>query len=337
MSQVLQQLTIRSITVVLALAPGAWGLRGGTSGVSARIREAKSSHCEASGPHYCSKADQKLVLGTDLVNLTVTVVDAYGKFVPGLVRDNFQIYDNEVKQEISHFSDEDAPVSVGIVYDISRSMKDRMSQSQRALKRFIDATRPNDDFFLITFNDRASLVQDFTGSGDRILDHLRSAKSRGSTALYDATYLAIEKIQQGRHPKRAILIISDGEDNKSRYTARELRSRVEEADVVIYAIGLTDEFSKDSGAAEYGRFVLTEITQTTGGLAFFPNAYHDEELAEICAHIALELRKQYSIGFYPTNSTQDGKWHKLEVRLKAPRGVGRVLVNHRKGYKSQRQ
>lgn len=269
--------------------------------------------------------------------MTVTVEDAHGRFVSGLTKDHFDVFDNKVKQEVSHFSDEDAPLSLGIVFDVSRSMKDRMGQALRALKRFIETSHSDDDLFLITFNDRASLAEDFTTSGDRILNYLRLATPGGSTALYDATYLALEKIQQGRHSKKAILIISDGEDNKSRYNARELRDRVKESDTLIYAIGLTDVFSMDSGAAQYGRFVLTEITRTTGGRVFFPNAYNEEMIVEICGRIALELRRQYSIGFYPTGSARDGKWHRLQVKVKSPKGVRRLYITHKEGYRSLKQ
>jgi Ca-activated chloride channel homolog len=199
------------------------------------------------------------------------------------------------------------------------------------------ASHPDDDLFLITFNDRVILAEDFTTSGDRILDHLRFATPTGSTALYDGTYLALEKVRQGRHPKKAILIISDGEDNKSRYSGRELKNRAKESDAMIYSIGFTDVLSKESGAAQHGRLVLTEITRTTGGRAFFPNSYNEEGLVEIRALIALELRKQYSIGFYPTDSSRDGKWHKLQIKVKPPKGVGRLYITNKDGYRTQKQ
>ena len=284
-----------------------------------------------------NQADQKLVISANLVNVTVTVADPHGRFISGLTKDHFEVFDNKIKQRISHFSGEDAPISLGIVYDLSRSMKDRMNQSLRALKRFIETSHPDDDLFLITFNDRVVLAKDFTTSADRILDHLIFATPTGSTALYDAVYLALEKVSQGRHPKKAILIISDGEDNKSRYTGTELRERAKESDALIYAIGLTDDFSKDSGSAEYGRFVLTEITRTTGGQAFFPKAYNEQLLVRICATIALELRRQYSIGFYPTEPTRDGKRHKLEIKVKPPKGVGRLYITYKDGYQFPKQ
>src|SRR4030095_11857162 len=163
--------------------------------------------------------------------------------------------------------------------------------------RFIDTSHRDDDFFLISFNERATLEQDFTTSGDNIIGRLMFVTPTGPTALYDAAYLAVEKVQQGRHSKKALLIISDGQDNHSRYTYDELSDRVKEADVQIYAIGITAPAS--DSLAGFGRGVLEEMSRMTGGRAFFPDAYNEPELVEICTRIALELRHQYSIGFYP--------------------------------------
>jgi len=276
--------------------------------------------------------DGKIQLATDIVNVTVSVTDPYGRFVTGLGKDHFEVFDDKVKQQIAHFTDEDAPVSLGIVYDVSGSMKERINRSIRALRRFIETSHQDDDFFLIAFNDRAKLIQDFTVSGDNILGHLMFVAPHGSTALYDAAYIAVEKIQQGRHSKKALLIISDGQDNNSRYTYKELRNRVKEADVQIYAIGITDPAS--DSLAGFGRSVLEEITRMTGGRAFFPNAYNEPELVEICTRIALELRHQYSIGFYPTDIQSEAKWHKVQVKVNPPRGLGRLSLTYREGYQS---
>jgi Ca-activated chloride channel homolog len=271
-------------------------------------------------------------IGTSIVNVTVSVTDPYGRFVTGLGKDHFELFDDKVKQQIAHFTDDDAPVSLGIVYDVSGSMKERIGRSIRALRRFIETSHADDDFFLIGFNDRAKLVQDFTTSGDNILGHLMFAAPHGSTALYDAAYIAVEKVQQGRQQKKALLIISDGQDNNSRYTYKELRNRVKEADVQIYAIGITDPAS--DSLSGFGRSVLEEITRMTGGRAFFPNAYNEPELVEICTRIALELRHQYSVGFYPTDIQSEAKWHKVQVKVNPPRGLGRLSLSYRDGYQS---
>jgi len=278
------------------------------------------------------KKDDITRLPANIVNITVSVTDPYGRFVTGLGKDHFEVFDDKVKQQVAHFTDDDAPVSMGIVYDVSGSMKERVGRSIRALRRFIETSHNDDDFFLIGFNDRAKLVQDFTTSGDSILGHLLFAAPHGSTALYDAAYIAVEKVQQGRQSKKALLIISDGQDNNSRYTYKELRNRVKEADVQIYAIGITDP--ANDTLAGFGRSVLEEITRMTGGRAFFPNAYNEPELVEICTRIALELRHQYSVGFYPSDVQSEAKWHKVQVKVNPPRGLGRLSLSYRDGYQS---
>jgi Ca-activated chloride channel family protein len=283
-------------------------------------------------PGKQQRPSDKVILNANLVSITVSVTDSYGRFVTGLSKDHFDLFDDKVKQQIAYFSDEDAPVSLGIVYDVSGSMKERINRSLRALKRFVETSHEDDDIFLIGFNDRARLVQDFTTSGDQVMSHLTLVAPKGNTALYDAAYLAVEKVTEGRHNKRALLIISDGQDNNSRYTYKELRNRVKEADVQIYAIGITDPAS--DGLAGFGRSVLEEITRMTGGRAFFPNAYNEPELVEICTRIALELRHQYSFGFYPTDVTSEAKWHKVQVKVNPPKGLGRLSLSYKDGYQS---
>ncbi len=278
------------------------------------------------------KRDGMVQIGTNLVSMTISVTDPYGRFVTGLSKEHFEIFDEKVKQQIDLFTDEDSPVSIGVIYDVSGSMKERIARSVRAVKRFIETSHDDDDFFLIGFNDRAKLVHDFTTSGDQLVSHLMFVQPKGSTALYDAAYLGVEKVGQGRHKKKALLIISDGQDNNSRYTYKELRNRVKEADVQIYAIGITDPYS--DSLAGFGRSVLEEITRMTGGRAFFPNAYNEPELIEICTRIALELRHQYSIGFYPSDTTSEAKWRRLQVKVNPPKGLGRLSVNYKDGYQS---
>jgi Ca-activated chloride channel family protein len=296
------------------------------------LRAPLKTKAEAPSKPDDAKPQAPIQLGTDIVNVMISVTDPYGRFVTGLAKDHFDVFDDKVKQQIAHFTDEDAPVSLGIVYDVSGSMKERVNRSIRALRRFVDSSHVDDDFFLIGFNDRAKLVQDFTTSGESVIGHLMFVNPKGSTALYDAAYIAVEKVQQGRHSKKALLIISDGQDNNSRYTYKELRNRVKEADVQIYAIGITDPAS--DSLSGFGRSVLEEITRMTGGRAFFPNAYNEPELVEICTRIALELRHQYSVGFYPTDIQSDAKWHKVQVKVNPPRGLGRLSLSYRDGYQS---
>ncbi|HLG16268.1 MAG TPA: VWA domain-containing protein [Blastocatellia bacterium] len=299
---------------------------------AAKGNDEKNSQSKKDDLKPVVQGSDRIVIGTGLVNVTVTVTDPYGRFVTGLGREHFDVFDDKVQQQISHFSDQDAPISLGVVYDVSGSMKERIGRAMRALRRFIETSHDDDDIFLIGFNTRAKLVQDFTTSADQVLSHLMFVAPNGSTALYDAAYLAVEKVQQGRHSKKALLIISDGQDNNSRYTYKELHNRVKEADVQIYAIGITDPAS--DSLSGFGRANLEEISRMTGGRAFFPNAYNEPELVEICTRIALELRHQYSLGFYPTNKTAESKWHKVQVKVNPPKGLGRLSLTYREGYQS---
>ena len=274
--------------------------------------------------------DQKVIIGTNLVNVAVTVSDSYGRYVTGFASEHFEVFDNEVKQQIAHFAYEDAPVSLGILYDVSGSMGKEIDRSLRALKRFIETSHEDDDFFLMTFSSKARLVQDFTTSADQLVSHLTMVKPEGTTAFYDAAYLAVEKLREGRHKKKALLIISDGQDNSSRYTFKEFRNLVRESDVQIYAIGITD--SMPGVLQSYGRSVLEETSEMSGGRAFFPNGGHEGELIEVCTRIALELRHQYSIGFYPTDTAREPKPHQIKVRVVHPKGSGRLRLSYRRSY-----
>jgi Mg-chelatase subunit ChlD len=185
------------------------------------------------------QGDQDRVrIGTELVSLPVTVTDAYNRLVTGLDRNHFEIFEDKVKQEISFFSDDDAPVNLGIVFDVSGSMKGKLDRARDALKAFIQTSHSDDDFFLVGFNQRANLLAEFT-DGDSLSNKLTLVDPKGQTALYDAAYLGIEKAKQGRHSRHALLLISDGQDNSSRYTYGELRKLLKEAGCRFTASGLS--------------------------------------------------------------------------------------------------
>lgn len=272
--------------------------------------------------------DDDVRLNRDIVTVHVTVADPYGRFVTGLEKSNFEIFDDKIKQEIEFFSDADVPVTLGIVYDVSGSMASKLQRSLHALRRFVETSHNEDEFFLVAFNQRAQLVRDFSMSGEDVVSSLTLANTTGRTALYDAAYLGVEKAQQGRHTKRALLVLSDGQDNSSRYTFNELRSLVKEADVQLYAIGVLD--SRDGTLGMAGQAILEELARITGGRAFFPQS--EEELVDVCTQIALELRHQYSIGYYPTTNMRDGRWHKIKVKVDAPAGLPRLSVRSKEGY-----
>ncbi len=268
---------------------------------------------------------------TDLVTLTLTVTDLYGRYVSGLGKNAFAITDNNQDQDITFFSDSDAPVSVGILFDVSGSMNgEKIQKARKALARFIATSHPSDEYFLIAFNDRAQLLMDRTRDGDAVLQKLSLVQPRSNTALYDAVYLGIERVTRGSHNKRAMLIISDGQDNSSRYNFGEVRRLLKESDVVAYSVGIVDKGDAASALGMQGQAFLDEISSVSGGKAFYPQT--DVEMDEIFERIALELRHQYSIGYIPKDFQPDGKWRKVKVKVKPPRGLPRLTVRGREGY-----
>lgn len=275
--------------------------------------------------------DGPVIVHTDLVTLTVTVTDQYGRYVSGLQQNAFKVFDNKEEQEITYFSDDDAPVSVGIIFDLSGSMSgDKVSRARQALSRFIETSHNSDEYFLIGFNSRAQLLLERTRDGDAVLDKLTFVQTKGQTALYDACYLGVEKVQRGAHPKRAIILISDGQDNNSRYNFSEVSKLLKESDVVLYGIGILGGMDPGSPLGMDGQAKLDELASVSGGKAFFPNSA--AEMDEIFERIALELRHQYSIGYKPKNFANDGKWRKLKVKVTPPRGLPRLFVRSREGY-----
>jgi len=268
---------------------------------------------------------------TDLVTLTLTVTDAYGRYVSGLNKNAFTITDNGQEQEITYFSDADAPVSVGILFDVSGSMNsEKIKKARRALERFINTSHPSDEYFLIAFNNRAQLLMDRTRDGEAVLRKLTLVQPKNNTALYDAVYLGVERVTRGAHQKRAMLVISDGQDNASRYNFGEVRRIMKESDVVTYSVGIMDRGDAASADGMQGQAFLDELSSVTGGKSFYPST--DIEMDEIFERIALELRHQYSIGYTPKDFQPDGKWRKVKSKVKPPRGLPRLTVRAREGY-----
>lgn len=275
--------------------------------------------------------DAPVRVKTDLVTLTLTVTDLYGRNVTGLRKNAFSVTDNNQEQEITFFSDSDAPVSLGILFDVSGSMGgDKVQKARKALSRFIMTSHPSDEYFLIAFNNRAQLLLDRTRDGDAVLQKLTLVQPKSNTALYDAVYLGIERVTRGSHQKRALLIISDGQDNASRYNFGEVRRLMKESDVLTYSVGIMGSNDSGSSLGMQGQAFLDEISSVTGGKAFYPQT--DVEMDEIFERIALELRHQYSIGYTPKDFQPDGRWRKLKLKVKPPRGMPRLTVRGRDGY-----
>jgi Ca-activated chloride channel homolog len=275
--------------------------------------------------------NKTVIINSDLVTLQITVTDYYNRFVSGLKKSAFTVFDDDKEQEIEFFSDEDSPVSVGVVFDVSGSMSgDKISKARQALGKFIQTSHPMDEYFLIAFNKRAQLLLDRTRNGEAVLDKLQLVQPKENTALYDAVYLGTERVLRGAHQKRAILLISDGQDNASRYTFRDVRKMLKESDVTVYAIGILSGGDYGSSNGVMGQAYLDELTSVTGGKSFYPTS--NAEMDDVFERIAIELRHQYSIGFRPQNFTNDGKWHKLKVKVKPSRGMPKLFVRSREGY-----
>jgi len=274
--------------------------------------------------------DDRVLINTDLISFNVTITDQYGRFVSGLQQSAFTVFDDKQAQEITFFSDDDAPVSLGIVFDLTGSMSgDKVRRAKEALEHFFQTSRDGDEYFLITLqNGRANLALDKTRDSQAVLNKLTFVQPRGSTAFYDACYLGVDKVTQGTHPKRALLVISDGQDNNSRFTFHELRRLVKESDVIIYAIGI--EEPRGGTLASDGQSILDDIAAVSGGKAFFPQ--NSAEMNDVFESIALELRHQYAIGYRPPNFSSNGKWHHLRVKVNLPRGLPHLFVRSRDGY-----
>jgi Ca-activated chloride channel homolog len=266
----------------------------------------------------------------DLVLVNATVTDVSNRFVIGLDREHFKIYEDKIEQKISHFSTEDIPTSIGVLFDVSSSMGDKISRAKDAAVAFLKTTSPEDEFFLLTFADRPKVEEEFTSDVSDIQNRLAFARAKGSTTLYDAVYLGLEKIKHGHNPKKAILLITDGEDTRSRYSLVDVRNAVKESDTQIYAIGIVSSYYSDFSQGRSGRGVLEEMTGITGGKAYFPNSVY--ELEDICVKIAIELKNQYVLGYSSTNPAKDGRWRKIKLKLNPPKGLPTLSVRAKAGY-----
>jgi Ca-activated chloride channel family protein len=265
----------------------------------------------------------------DLVLVPVTITDPMNRLVTGLERENFFLTDNGQPQEIRHFSSEDAPISLGVIFDISGSMSNKIDKSRDAVVEFFKTANPQDEFFLVAFSEKPEVLADFTTSIEDIQSKLVYAVPKGRTALLDAIYLGMNRMRKAKYEKKALLIISDGGDNHSRYTEGEIKSMVREADVQIYAIGLYDRDFKTPEERE-GPQLLSEISDVTGGRTFAIGS--PNELADVATKIGIELRNQYVLGYRPSNPSRDGKWRKIKVKLNPPKGLPPLHVYAKTGY-----
>ena len=245
----------------------------------------------------------------NLVLVSVTITDPMNRLVTGLDKENFAVYEGKDQQDIRHFSSEDAPVSLGVIFDMSGSMSSKIERAREAVIEFFKTANPQDEFFMITFADKPEEISDFTQSIEDIQGKL----------VYTIP----------KYPKKALLIISDGGDNHSRYTEGEIKSVVKEADLLIYAIGIYDRYMS-TPEEQLGPALLSDLTELTGGRAFTIDNPND--LADVSTKIGIELRNQYVLGYRPKNPVHDGKWRKIKVKLIPPKGLPPLRVYAKTGY-----
>jgi Ca-activated chloride channel family protein len=268
---------------------------------------------------------------TTLVVVPVTVTDANNRFVLGLEKSDFQVFEDGVEQKITHFSGEDAPISIGLLIDTSGSMTMKLDTSRRAAEELLKTLNPQDEAFLIEFSDRAQLVQAFTNKPEDMQSGLGRLQTGGLTALLDAVNLGIAEMKNAKNPRKALVVISDGGDNNSRYSQQEIRNIVREADVQLYAMGVFEAFFLSLTKEEVsGPKLLSQIAEQTGGRAF--GASEASQLEAIAEKIAIELHNEYSLAYSPSHAERDGKLRKIEVRIKQPKGLPDLKARWRTGY-----
>jgi len=300
-----------------------------TDDVHVQPRVQPSPPTESANDPALKTNTKPLKVDVNMVLVSVTITDPLNRLVTGLDRENFNVFEGKDQQEIKTFSSEDAPVSIGVIFDMSGSMTSKIDRAREAVVEFFKTANPQDEFFMITFADKPEEIADFTSSVDDIQGRLLYTIPRGRTALLDAIYLGVTKMRQAKYPKKALLIISDGGDNHSRYTEGEIRSMVKEADVLIYAIGIYDHYFPTE-EERLGPTLLGDVTELTGGRAFTIDNPND--LADVSTKIGIELRNQYVIGYRPKNPGHDGKWRKIKVKLLPPKGLPPLKVYDKTGY-----
>jgi Ca-activated chloride channel homolog len=269
-------------------------------------------------------------VSVNLVVLHTTVLDDRGKFVEGLSKDNFRVYEDKIEQKLDVFKREDIPVSMGLVIDNSGSMRDKRPRVNEAALTLVQSSNPSDEAFVVNFNDDfyLDLDKDFTNSVPELKEALERIDARGSTALYDALIGSLDHLKKGHKEKKVLLVVTDGEDNTSRNSLEKTLREIQKTDTVIYTIGLLGQENKKSAKA--AKRALTEIAASSGGLAFFPE--NVEDVHDICEQVAHDIRHQYTLGYYPSNTAKDGSFRSVRVDVIPPRGHGKLVARTRNGY-----
>jgi Ca-activated chloride channel family protein len=282
------------------------------------------------GEASAGQQDNRIRVDVNLVVLHTTVLDDRGRFADGLKQDNFRVFEDKVEQKLSVFKREDIPVSMGLVIDNSGSMRDKRPRVNEAAITLVEASNKQDEAFVVNFNDDfyLDLDKDFTNSVPELKEALERIDSRGSTALYDAIIGSLDHLKKGKKDKKVLLIVTDGEDNTSHNTLEKTIREIQKTDTVIYTIGLLSEESKRS--AKKAKRALEEIAKSSGGLSYFPENVDD--VHNICEQVAHDIRNQYTLAYYPTNTKKDGTFRAVQVEVVPPRGRGKLVARTRNGY-----
>ena len=275
---------------------------------------------------------QALRLDVELALVNVTVTDPYDRLVTGLESENFRVFEDNVEQEIISFSSEDVPVSIGVILDFSGSMANKIGKAKQAALQFLKTANPQDEFFLVGFNDRAELLSSFNHNVEDLQSRMLLASAKGKTALMDAIYLGISQMRAANNGKRALLVISDGGDNNSRYNEKDIKRLAKEANTQLYSIGIFDQLEYRSRTLEElnGPTLLNELTELTGGRSFAAENLND--LPDIATKIGAELRNQYVLGYRPSHKAHDARWRKIKVKLRTPKGLPPLTAYAKTGY-----
>ncbi len=332
-----------AMILLIAAALGGYGIR--MSAAAAQEQQEGPPRRRQTKPELGSKSPQEsqqrqkgytIGVNVDLVVMHTSVYDKNGRFVGGLKKDDFKIYEDGVEQQISSFSQEDVPVSMGILLDLSGSMRNKIDQVNRAALAFIRASNPQDQVFLIGFNEQVELLQDYTSDIDEVADSLDNIVVTGGTALYDAIYLGVQKAHTGIRPKKAVVVITDGEDRDSYYKLDELVAKVQESDVQVFCVGFLNPVPDKGLFGHWSKSVpekahdaLQRISEETGGKAYFPQKITD--INNIVSEIAYDLRNQYSIGYVSSNTARDGSYRRVKITLDASNAANNHL-RYRRGY-----
>src|SRR5438874_7553650 len=269
------------------------------------------------------------------VQLPISVVDKEGRPVDGLNQENFQVFEDKVQQTIKTFKHEDIPLSLGLIIDNSGSMRNKRERVNSSALAFVRESNPDDETFIVNFDDSAYLEQDFTGSIGDLIDALDNIDARGETALYDAIYLSAEHVKNGKKDKRALLLITDGEDNVSKYGVNKVIEALKQSKVTLYTVGLLEDNDQRGGLfkkppSKKAKDDLQKFAEITGGQAFFPK--NIDEVEELVKHIAHDLRNHYTISYTPTNAKLDGSYREIAVKVNPPKNLGKITWHTKQGY-----